>query len=83
MLDSYKFHSDVDSIKVSNIVTCKLNSLQKYVWEIFHVEALQKRELIYLMSELKLLSSSFFRSYSSVMPLEGFTSKLNEDRLKE
>ena len=35
------------------------------------------------MCKLKLLLSSFFRYYTLVKPLEGFTSKLNEDRLKE
>ena len=35
------------------------------------------------MCKLKLLLSSFFRYYNLVKTLEGFTNKLNEDRLKE
>ena len=89
VLDSQKLHSDIDSIKVANVVTCN-DMFRKYacykipnknMWKFF----LSKRKLdsVYLICKLKLLLSSFCKCYCSVKPLEGFTSKFNEDRPKE
>ena len=61
-------------------VCCKI---PKYLWELFSCWSFAKLVLVYLMCKFKLLLSSFFECYSSVMPPEEFTVKFKEGRLKE
>ena len=57
---------------------------KKYVWEFFHVDALQKLVLVLISDvQVEIIVVFILEVLWISMPLEGFTSKLNEDRLKE